>query len=67
MPEPKPKTKPKKVGRPKIAKGYAKAVMLRVRISPAESKAIDAAAKAKKQTVSEWIRSTIDAAIQGGI
>ena len=59
MPEPKPKTKPKKVGRPKLAKGDAKAVMLRVRISTAESKAIDAAAKASKQTVSEWIRATL--------
>lgn len=57
MPEPKPKSK--KVGRPKLAKGDAKAVMLRVRISPAESKAIDAAAKASKQTVSGWIRSTL--------
>jgi hypothetical protein len=59
MPEPKPKTKPKKVGRPKLAKGNAKAEMLRVRVSPAESKAIEAAAKASKQTVSEWIRATL--------
>ncbi len=48
MPEPKPKSKPKKVGRPKLAKGDAKVVMLRVRISQAESKAIEAAAKANK-------------------
>ncbi len=53
------KPKPKKVGRPKLAKGDAKAVMLRVRISPAESKSIEAKAKASKQTVSEWIRSTL--------
>jgi predicted HicB family RNase H-like nuclease len=59
MPDPKPKTKPKKVGRPKLAKGDAKAVMLRVRISPAESKALEATAKANKQTVSEWIRTTL--------
>jgi predicted HicB family RNase H-like nuclease len=59
MPDPKPKTKPKKVGRPKLAKGDAKAVMLRVRISLAESRAIEAKAKASKQTVSEWIRSTL--------
>ncbi len=57
MPEPKPK--PKKVGRPKLAKGDAKAVMLRVRISPSESKAIESKAKASKQTVSEWIRATL--------
>jgi len=63
MPDPKPKTKPKKVGRPKLAKGDAKAVMLRVRISPAESKAIDAAAKARKQTASEWIRAKLFPAV----
>jgi len=51
--------KPKPVGRPKLAKGDAKAVMLRVRISPAEAKAVEAKAKASKQTVSEWIRSTL--------
>jgi hypothetical protein len=59
MPEPKPKTKPKKVGRPKLAKGDAKAVMLRVRISPLEAKTLETKAKASKQTVSEWIRSTL--------
>jgi len=55
--------KPKKPGRPKLAKGDAKAVMLRVRISPAESKTIEAKAKASKLTVSEWIRGTLNAAI----
>jgi hypothetical protein len=66
MPETKPKSKskPKKVGRPKLAKGDAKAVMLRVRISPAESKTIEAAAKASNQKPSEWIRSTLNAATQ---
>ncbi len=61
MPEPKPK--PKKVGRPKLAKGDAKAIMLRVRISPSESKALEAAAKAEKKTVSEWIRATLFPAV----
>jgi uncharacterized protein (DUF1778 family) len=37
--------------------------MLRVRISPAESKAVEVAAKANKQTVSEWIRSAVSAAL----
>ena len=55
--------KPKKPGRPKLAKGDAKAVMLRVRISPAESKAVEAKAKASKQTVSEWIRGMLNAAL----
>jgi predicted HicB family RNase H-like nuclease len=62
MPEPKPK--PKKVGRPKLAKGDAKAVMLRVRISSAKSKAIEAAAKASKQKVSEWIRAVLNSALE---
>lgn len=53
--------KPKPVGRPKLAKGAAKATMLRVRITPEELKAVEAAAKAKKQTVSEWIRGTVNA------
>jgi predicted HicB family RNase H-like nuclease len=57
------KPKPKKVGRPKLAKGDAKGVMLRVRISPAESKAVEAKAKASKQNVSEWIRGTLNAAL----
>jgi predicted HicB family RNase H-like nuclease len=61
VPEPKPK--PKKVGRPKLAKGDAKAIMLRVRISPSESKALEAAAKAEKKTVSEWIRATLFPAV----
>lgn len=53
--------KPKPVGRPKLPKGNAKATMLRVRITPEEAKAVEAAAKAKGQKVSEWIRSTINA------
>ena len=61
MPDLKPK--PKKVGRPKLAKGESKAVMLRVRISPLESTAVEATAKAQRQTVSEWIRGTLNAAL----
>lgn len=56
--------KPRKPGRPKLPKGNAKAIMLRVRITPDESKAMVAKAKAKKQTVSEWIRSTLNAALE---
>lgn len=37
--------------------------MLRVRVTGEELRAIEARAKAKKQTVSEWIRSTLNAAI----
>jgi predicted HicB family RNase H-like nuclease len=39
--------------------------MLRVRATPDELKAIAAKAKSRNQTVSEWIRSTLNAAITG--
>ena len=55
--------KPKKAGRPPLPKGHAKAGTLRVRVTPDELKAIEAAANGKKQSVSEWIRSTLNAAV----
>ena len=60
--QPKPE-KPRKAGRPPLPKGNAKAVMLRVRVTPEERKAIEAIAKASKQTVSEWLRSKLAAEI----
>jgi len=51
--------KPKKVGRPKLAKGEAKAAMVRVRATPDELRAFDRAAKASGQKRSEWIRSAL--------
>ena len=62
MPSP---TKPKKIGRPKLPKGEAKGKIVPIRFAPGDLKAVTAAAKASKQTVSEWIRSTLHAAIQG--
>jgi hypothetical protein len=56
--------KPKKVGRPTLPKGNAKAVMLRVRITPVELKAFEGLAKANKQTVSEFVRSTLYARLE---
>jgi hypothetical protein len=53
--------KPKKVGRPKLAKGEAKAAMLRVRATAVEMKAFEAKAKSKGQKLSEWIRDTLNA------
>jgi predicted HicB family RNase H-like nuclease len=53
----------KKAGMPPLPKGHAKNGTLRVRVTPEELRAIEASAKAKKQTVSEWIRSTLNAAI----
>jgi predicted HicB family RNase H-like nuclease len=51
----------KKAGRPPLPKGRAKAQFLRARVTPDEMKAIESKAKAAKQSVSEWIRSTLNA------
>ena len=56
-----PKTR--KAGRPPLPKGNAKNETLRVRVTPDELRAIEAAAKGKKQSASEWIRSTLNAAL----
>jgi hypothetical protein len=55
--------KPRKVGRPKLPKGEAKGKIMPVRLAADRIKAVEAAAKASKQTVSEWVRNTIDAAL----
>lgn len=54
-----PKKKTSKPGRPPLPKGNAKAAMLRVRLTPDELRTIESAAKASKQTVSQWIRSRL--------
>lgn len=46
----------KKVGRPKLPKGHAKAQMLRMRINDADLKLFSKAARANDQNLSEWIR-----------
>ena len=56
--------KPRKVGRPKLAKGEAKAATVRVRATPDELRAFERTAKASKQTLSEWIRKTLSEAVQ---
>ena len=55
--------KSSKAGRPPLPKGNAKTVMLRVRVTSDELKAVEALAKASKQTVSEWLRSKLAAEI----
>jgi hypothetical protein len=60
MPRPK---KPRKAGRPPLPKGHAKAGTLRVRVTPEELRSIESVAKSKKLTVSEWVRSTLMAAL----
>lgn len=53
-----------KVGRPKLPKGEAKGRIVPVRFNAEDLRVIMVAAKAKNQTVSEWIRSTLNAAIK---
>jgi hypothetical protein len=60
-----PPTKLKKVGRPKMAKGEAKGKIVPVRFCPDDLKKVTAAAKASKQNLSEWIRGTLHASLQG--
>jgi hypothetical protein len=58
-------SKPKKVGRPKLPKGEAKGGFVAVRFNADDLKKINNAAKSKKQTVSEWVRSTLLTAVGG--
>lgn len=58
------KPKRKKVGRPALPNGQAKARIVPVRFKAEDLKPMEAAAKASKQTLSEWIRSTLNAAVQ---
>jgi uncharacterized protein (DUF1778 family) len=51
-----------KIGRPKLPKGEAKGRILNVRVNSDEVRRITKAARAGDQTVSEWIRSAINAA-----
>jgi uncharacterized protein (DUF1778 family) len=50
---------PKKIGRPKLPKGAAKGKTVQVRFNLDELRRITGAAKASKQTLSEWIRSAV--------
>jgi len=59
-----PAFKPRKVGRPTLPKGNAKAATVRVRATPNELRAYKATAKAKKQSLSEWIRNTLNARVE---
>ncbi len=50
-----------------MPKGHAKGDVVRVRVNPDLLKRMTAAAKASRQTISEWIRATADTATQGAI
>jgi uncharacterized protein (DUF1778 family) len=55
--------KPRKVGRPKLPRGEAKGRIVPLRLSADSFRAVAVAAKTKKQTVSEFVRGAIQAAI----
>jgi len=50
--------------RPKLPKGEAKGRIVPVRFTGDDLRAMTAAAKARKQTLSEWIRGTIHGTLQ---
>ncbi len=55
--------KRRKVGRPRFPRGAAKSRIVPVRFNSQDLKVMTTAAKANKQTLSEWIRSTVNAAV----
>jgi hypothetical protein len=55
--------KTRRVGRPKLPNGEAKGRIVPVRFNGDDLKRIAAAAKSSGQTVSEWIRATLGAAL----
>jgi len=57
--------KPKRVGRPNLPKGQAKGRIVPVRFNAGDLRAITSAAKRKGQSLSEWVRNTLNAAIDG--
>jgi predicted HicB family RNase H-like nuclease len=55
--------KRKKAGRPPLAKGEAKAIVLQSRVQESEKKAYQRAAKAEGKDLSTWIRETLNRSI----
>jgi hypothetical protein len=52
-----------KIGRPKLPKGEAKGRIVPVRFNAEDLKRIESAARANRQTVSDWIRGAITTAM----
>jgi predicted HicB family RNase H-like nuclease len=57
--------KKRKPGRPKLAEHEAKGKIVPVRFTGAEFERVAAAARKAEQTVSQWVRSTLNAAVEG--
>jgi predicted HicB family RNase H-like nuclease len=53
-----------KVGRPKLPKGEAKAIVLQSRVQPVEKAAYQKAATADGKDLSTWVRETLNAAVK---
>ena len=51
--------KPKKIGRPKIAKSDFKSVLIGARFAPEEAKQVHEAVKRSGLVKSEWVRNTL--------
>jgi len=58
------KEKKTKVGRPKMPKGEAKAIVLQSRVQPAEKQKYQKAAQAEGKDLSTWVRETLNRAVQ---
>ena len=52
-----------KVGRPKLARGEAREVVLQSRVQPSEKAAYQKAAKSEGKDLSVWVRDTLNQAI----
>ena len=59
------KKKRRNPGRPPLPKGQAKGRIVPVRLTNDEAASFAKAARVNKQTLSEWMRSTLNAAITG--
>lgn len=55
-----PEKKPNKVGRPKMAKGAARDVVLQSRVQASEKAAYEKAAKSEGKDLSTWVRETLN-------
>ena len=54
----------KKPGRPKLAKGSARGVVLQTRVQPDEKAVFEKAAKKQGLTLSEFVRQTLNNAVK---
>jgi uncharacterized protein (DUF1778 family) len=61
------KTATKKRGRPPLGKGQVKAKIVPMRLQDADVKLFEKAAKATKQSLSEWMRSTLREVANGNL